>query len=276
MPHQAEDRVAPDRMSRRVELVSMREVGGEVRSVRAAERINPIMSTRRGAVRGHGIDRNTGAPLSGAEVYLSGTSYSAVAAEDGSFLIEDARPGIYDLILDHPLVAAVGENGLVADVEVVRDSVAVADVAIPLREQLVRDRCELLSPVELEEPDRTEGEPRLVGGVVLDADGEPRGGWPVRVRWSRSSVTPSGSAREEWRGTIVFTGPKGGWAVCGLPFDLYVTVEAAEESLTPEEASEGRGDWRAREGLGILRAGEARWVELRTRSRAVSSSSPAH
>ena len=74
------------------------------------------------------------------------------------------------------------KSDMVADVEVIMDSVSVAEVAIPVREQLVRDRCELLSPLELEEPDRTEGEPRLVGGVVLDAEGEPRGDCPAPGR----------------------------------------------------------------------------------------------
>lgn len=275
MPHRAETRVAPDRMSRRLELVSMREVGGEVRSVRAAERMNAIMSPRRGAVRGRGFDEATGAPLSGAEVYLSGTSYAAVAAGDGTFLIERARPGLYQLILDHPLVSNAGENGLVVEVEVVRDSVAVVELGLPSRDELVRARCSVLPLLDLEEPDRRDAAPSAVGGVVLDAEGRPRPDWPVRVRWSRSEVTASGDARESWRGTVAFTGPRGGWAVCGLPEDLYVTVEAAEETLTAEEASGGRGEWRTRAGVGILRPGSARWIELRTRSRAVNSPDPA-
>lgn len=247
--------------STRVE--SIHEVGGEVRRARRAARIEAVVDARRGAVRGVAL-QGAAAPLAGAQVFLSGTGYAATAAQDGTFLLEGVRPGVYDLVVDHPVLDSLGEAPRRVAVEVVADSLAVAEVRAPSRSAALVERCDQRPLLVLDEPDfREAGEPSVVGGVVVDGAGRPVAGWPVRVRWIRPSLEGGSLVREEWRGTVVFTDDHGGWAACGPPTDVSVTVESAREPLSREAATAGEGRWDAGERVGILRAGMTSWVTLR-------------
>lgn len=244
-------------------LIGVSEVGGEVLTARRAEAINTVFSARRGAVRGVASSAD-GAPLAGAEVFLSGTGYAATTAADGSFLLEGVLPGVYDLVLDHPAVASLGELSVGTTAEVAEDSVAFAPVQVPRRRDLLVDRCEERVLLELSEPDfRDPGAPSVLGGVVLDSDGRPVRDWPVRIRWTRIDPNVAGALQESWRATVVLSGPRGGWAVCGLPADVYITVETAETRLERAAVEAGDGDWGQRQGVGRLGGGDVVWVDAR-------------
>ncbi|HSG46277.1 MAG TPA: hypothetical protein VLA43_00555, partial [Longimicrobiales bacterium] len=227
-------------------------------------RIEAVVDARRGAVRGVALQDGGVTPLAGAEVFLSGTGYAATAAQDGTFLLESVRPGEYDLVVVHPVLDSLGEAPRRAVVEVVADSVAVAEVRAPDREASLLARCADRPLLELTEPDfREEGDASVAGGVVLDASGRPVAGWPVRVRWIRPSLEGGTLVREDWRGTVLFTDSHGGWAACGPPADVSITVESARESLSREAAAAGQGRWDTPERVGILGAGATAWVTLR-------------
>lgn len=250
--------------SSRTEVTAIHEAGGEVRRARRAARIEAVMDERRGAVRGRVAQGGAGEPLAGAEVFLSGTEYAVTAARDGSFLLEAVRPGVYDLVVSHPVLDSLGEVFPGVPVEVLADSLSVAELRLPGRSDLLRQRCDGVPLLALDEPDfRADGEPSVVGGVFLDAAGRPVPGWPVRVRWIRPSLEGGRVVREEWRGTVVFTGPRGGWAVCGLPADVHITAEPAREAMDRNAASAGRGRWGEGTPVGILGPGATAWVEFR-------------
>lgn len=246
----------------RIRLESIQEVGGQVRTARRAARVEAVFGAGTGALRGV-LRGGDGAAIPGAQVFLSGTGYAAVSAEDGSFLLERVRPGVYTLVSESS-GTALGAPPRPMEVEVLADSVGVVSVSLPGPDDVLAGRCLGQPPIPLDPPDfREDGGPAVLGGVVLDADGGILAEWPVRVRWIRPSLEAGGVVREDWRGTVVFSDAWGGWAVCGLPADVAVVVETARTRLTRADASAGGGRWDRVERVGIMGPGDLRWVEVR-------------
>lgn len=260
--YEATESASGDRWNRR--LVGIHEVGGEVRTARRAHSIDAVFSARTGAVRGEARSEGGDEPLAGAQVFLSGTSYAAITAEDGTFLLEGVTPGEYALVLDHPAVAEMGELSVGTTVDVQADSLVAVRVAIPARREILVRRCDSRDLVALTEPDyRDPGEPSVVGGVVVDEEGEAVREWPVRVRWTRFDPDVAGRIEEQWRAVVVVSGSRGAWVVCGLPADVYITVETADRRLSRDELEAGRGSWGDGQGVGRFWGGEVVWVEAR-------------
>ncbi|HEX8211875.1 MAG TPA: carboxypeptidase-like regulatory domain-containing protein [Longimicrobium sp.] len=94
-------------VSRRARLVGIREVGGEVTAVLGADGAPLRAEPRRGALAGRVADHE-GAPLPGARVFLSGTSFEAVADSAGSFRIEGVPAGEYTVSFTHPRLETLG------------------------------------------------------------------------------------------------------------------------------------------------------------------------
>ena len=265
MPFEVEVERGTADADRSLQLVRVVETGGLIREAQAVDRVQSVFRDRRGAVRG-----TVTAPggLEGGRVFLSGTGHASDLAADGSFLLPDVLPGVYQVVVVHPALTALGEASLSRPVEVVADSIAVADVSVPPPHVILQERCAAQDLLPLEEPDVRTGEPRLLGGVLRGEDGRPRPDWPVRVRWGSLRLLERGGrpvgAAEAWRATVVFTGPGGGWAVCGLPDDQGIEVDVAREPLTPSQAEAGEGRWREAERVERMAPGSVVWLTLET------------
>ena len=260
MPRMAEVRDRYDEVLR-YELDGFEEVGGRVVRARQAERVEAIFRARRGALMGRATSGIDGAPLEGGEIFLSGTNVSTTVAADGSFLLEDALPGTYVLVLEHPLLDRLGEAGWTRAVAVVQDSITSLEVVTPRRDDLLRTRCESKAALGLDEEDTREPGPlRIVGGALLDDDGAPVSDWPVRIQWRFPSAF--GGQQQFWRGAAVWTDARGAWVACGIPDDVEVRVETASRRVPREEIDRAR--WGRGRTLGRMSPGQVTWVELRS------------
>jgi hypothetical protein len=87
---------------------SLREAGGEVLSVTAPDGSTLVAPPHRASISGIVFDSARGAPLPGAEVYVSGTQYRATADAQGRFRVEDVPPGEYAIAFTHPRLDSAG------------------------------------------------------------------------------------------------------------------------------------------------------------------------
>ena len=237
-------------------LSGIMEVGAEVVSAEAREESLSFGGSR-GAVRGVVLDSVGGRGLDRAVVYLTGAGYSSTTAADGSFLIEGVLPGIYELVVEHPLRGELGASPETVEVEATPgDVVDVGRVAFPSRAEVLTARCEGHAVIELEGGFQRTGEIAVVGGILLGADGSPVANGRVRVRWSRE-VEVDGIP--EWRGIEVSTDERGAWFVCGVPDG--VDVNAAPVTGDEDEANEGT-PFR----MGRVEPGSRIWITLRSRT----------
>jgi len=94
-------------VSRRARLVGIREVGGEVTAVLGADGAPLRAEPGRGVLAGHVTD-HAGAPLPGARVFISGTSFEAVADSAGRFRMEGVPAGEYTVSFSHPRLETLG------------------------------------------------------------------------------------------------------------------------------------------------------------------------
>jgi hypothetical protein len=82
----------------RMTLGGYRESGGEVTETILPEEAR---ARRRAVVVGRVEDRETGEPIVGAVVFLSGTQYRTVTGESGRFELRDLPPGSFPLVYRH-------------------------------------------------------------------------------------------------------------------------------------------------------------------------------
>ncbi|HLL82210.1 MAG TPA: carboxypeptidase-like regulatory domain-containing protein, partial [Longimicrobium sp.] len=93
-------------VERRARLTGIREQGGEVSGVFGADGTPLERAPVRLAVTGRVAD-HTGAPLAGAQVFISGTSHEAVADSLGEFVIPGLPAGEYTVSFTHPRLEAL-------------------------------------------------------------------------------------------------------------------------------------------------------------------------
>jgi len=135
-----------------------------------------------GGITGIVFDSARAAPLSGAEVFLVGTTVSVATNDDGRFYIPDLRPGRYAVSFRHPRLDL---RGFVADgvsVEVKAGEVVEVELAVP-REMAARA---VVAPVAVS---RGGSGPAVIVGTVVDATGgRGIGGALVRVRGTNVGI----------------------------------------------------------------------------------------
>ena len=241
------------------------EVGGEVRRAEPLGGESQVFSVRLGALSGRITVGDSATGLPGAQVFLSGTAYDAVTSADGSFLLENIRPGRYDAVVDHPARRALGITAESWPVEIRANRVAALEVSLSGREDAVRRRCEAEGGVPRESWEEPNTGPATIVVGSVRADGRRVADWPVRVRWRRRSLgAGSGGAevRERWSGVVLFTGNGGEWLACDLPLDVNVEVSLAEASATRTQVEAGDVRWGRWRPVGRPQAGEILWTEL--------------
>jgi hypothetical protein len=163
------------------------------------------------------VDSLRGAPMAGVRVFLSGTSFAAVTAADGSYSIEAVPPGKYTasilaprldtLLLDPPsyeLTLSSGEEKVI-------------DFAVPSRRTLMGRLCSVPA---------TGDTLAVIFGVVRDSSGTAARGTTVRAEWNE--ILRAGTAAVRVRPIIdeTLTSDTGRFALCGLPPATLITVRA--------------------------------------------------
>ena len=200
----------------RITLGSIKEEGGEVLEVLPAG----ARRTTLGVVNGVVHDSTRGAPLAGARVFLSGTSYAAITDADGRYRIDSVRPGAYDVSLLTPRLDSLLLDAPVRHVTVSAAAETNLDFGIPSRSTIVSRLC----------PDVPSADSSAVlFGTVRDTSGRLASGVEVRAHWqSFAKAGPADAERLLARATVVETQSVAGgrYALCGIPADTRVTLRA--------------------------------------------------
>ena len=170
-----------------------------------------------GVVRGVVYDSLvTAAPLRGAEVWLVGTPFRAVADSAGRFRLDGVPAGRYRLAAFHPLLDSLGVASPLVDVGVAGGDSAGVQIALPSERALYVSRCGRL-------PGPGEG---LAIGLVLDVDDEtPVASARVAARWVDYPLVRGRFVRTP-RQAETTTAPGGQFTLCGIPNEIGLEVDA--------------------------------------------------
>lgn len=184
-------------------LAGIREEGGEVLEVLGTTGSH-LAQASRAALEGVVFDSIAEAPLAGARVFLDGTSYSATTDEAGRFRIDDLPNGTYFAAFMHPRLDSLDLAPPRAQVQLVRDSAARVELAIPSRVGLLAAGC---SPEQ-----RAPGTGVVVGFVHNSGTDLPLAGSEVVLSW------PGGQ-------TVVRTNTEGAYRFCMAPLGVALSVQ---------------------------------------------------
>jgi hypothetical protein len=200
-----------------VRVAGIREVGGEVSQILALPR-EALSQRMGGTLSGQVWDSTLSTPLSGASVYLSGTSHSALADDQGRFLLEGVSGGVFSVAFSHPRLDSLGIPHPQAEVEVLPGNVSEVTLAIPSTGTLLVSECQA---------EAQEGGAAVVAGLVSDQrSGEPVPRASVRFDWQEiTEVMPLPRALNRW--FQVETDGNGRYTACGVPLDEAIVVQAS-------------------------------------------------
>ncbi|HEX2203238.1 MAG TPA: carboxypeptidase regulatory-like domain-containing protein, partial [Longimicrobium sp.] len=124
----------------REELAGLREEGGEVVRVTARDGRDVLAGSQR-AVRGVVFDSVAAAPLAGARVFLSGTSFAAETDSGGRYEIAGVPEGEYTVSFTHPVLRELGAVPASAKVRMAGEGGAEAALAVPSLATLAAAHC---------------------------------------------------------------------------------------------------------------------------------------
>lgn len=194
----------------------VREAGAEVSAISTLDR-QQVVRAQRGFLTGLVWDSTRYGPLAGANVYLSGTSYSTETNGEGRFVLEDLPGGVFTASFTHPRLDSLGIFPLGVEVEITPGDIAEVTLGTPSLDNLLSAACR--------EQDMDEGS-AVVTGMVRDAStGEPIPEATVRLRWLEiPGGTSLSGARDAWVESV--TDGQGRYSVCGLPTETRIIVQA--------------------------------------------------
>lgn len=200
-----------------VRVTGIREAGGDVSQISALPQA-ALFQAEGGTLTGQLWDSTRSTPLSGANVYLSGTSHSALADNQGRFQLEDVSGGIFSVAFSHPRLDSLGIPPPQAEVEILPGNVSEVTLAIPSTGSLMVSKCQA--------EDREGGAAVLAGLVSEERSGEPIPRASVRFDWQEViEVIPLPRAQNRW--FQVQTDGNGRYTACGIPLDEAIVVQAS-------------------------------------------------
>ena len=232
MPVVAEKTRQPDRNSaaipgalppplQRLQLLAVREEGGEVRETMArGER-----STRTAqvvTVRGTVFDSTRMTPLPNARVFLDGTQFAARSGDDGTFAIEQVPEGTYTLSVVHARFDSLDARAPSMPVEVKSGDESTVALAVPTMATIFAKFCTR---------DEMAAGPGILRGIVRDAaTAAPVPNAEVTVSWKRLATTgPAVSVSEPYAKTR--SDSAGRYWICGLPDGVRATARATANAM---------------------------------------------
>lgn len=224
----------------RMRVVAMQEEGGEITRVYlpSGQQVDVAVRVR---LEGMVYDSTSAAPLGGASVRLTGTTYRTVADPAGRFRIDEVPPGIYGIEFTHPRLDSLPVAALPpVEVTVTADSVVPIVLAVPSLGRILAAACPAPDG-DAAHPGTLPGEPT---GVLVGMVRDPRTGLavsnaPVTLAWSRYDVGPTDErtvavARASWNGEAV-TSESGRFWTCNLPRDIPIHARATLPDGRPLE-----------------------------------------
>jgi len=210
----------PPRKPERVQLVAIREEGGEVTETMArGQRRETVLETS--TVRGAVFDSTRMLPLPNARVFLDGTQFAARSDANGRFTIPQVPSGSYTLSVTHPRFDSLQLRPPSPTVDVRPNEVAAAELTTPSAATIFARDCaaeERRSPMT------------ALRGRVSDATtGEPAIQAQVTLTWNRLVSTAVASAPVAQQQIATRTDSSGRYAFCGLPDGVRLSIRAVTE-----------------------------------------------
>jgi Carboxypeptidase regulatory-like domain len=171
-------------------------------------------------VRGVVFDSLRGRPLANAFVTIAGKRLSSATDSRGRFRFDSVSPGTYTVTAQHPVLDSIGLSGLTAKATVEGDGSEVR-LAVPSFETLWRLSCPGRAP-------RDSG--MVFGSIRSAAGGAPVPDATVELSWTDLVLGKRHDVvQRQWR-IETRTNDRGGYAVCGVPPRVGLSVRAIADS----------------------------------------------
>lgn len=165
------------------------------------------------------------AKLTGATVFVVGSSRVGNTNEAGTYLIDSVPPGTYRIHVQHELLDSLGLTMITDSIKVAAGERRVVELAVPSSETLVTLSCN---------PATRRLGPSAIIGRLLDADtNDPVQGARVSFAWSELSLA-AGLKRipKLLAGTA---NADGVFRICGVPSEVEGTLQAEKNGITTAE-----------------------------------------
>jgi hypothetical protein len=217
MPQLAQDMAIAREGRSGIYVAGFREAGGEVTRISTLDR-REIAQSERGFLSGLVWDSTRYGPLAGANVYLSGTSYSAVSNAEGRFLMEDVPEGVFTAAFTHPRLDTLGVLAGGVEVEITPGNVSEVLLGVPAMGSILLEACR--------GEERRRGSSVIFGVVRDQASGEPIPGATVRLDWQEVDLLGPGKIGGQNKWFEASTNGEGRYTVCDAPGDRLIIVQA--------------------------------------------------
>jgi hypothetical protein len=220
----------------RIRVVGLKEVGGEITQYSSLDRTVVSEAIPKGVLEGQVWDTPRQAPLEGATVFLSGTSYAAETDREGRFVIPDLPEGTFLATFTHPRLDSLGVFAQPVQVTISLDIAATVTLRIPSTGPDPGGSCNVN---ELEE-----GTWFLVGFVREAGTDTPLAGATVLMDWSTFEGEEIIRLVERRRQLQVTSDSQGRFTGCGIPVDTRLTIRAVlnEEESEPVVVTAQEGE----------------------------------
>lgn len=217
MPQLGQARVVSGQWERPgIRVVGIRETGGEIAQISSLDQ-RTVSRAETGLVSGLVWDSTRFAPLAGAQVFLSGTSYAGTTDAEGRFLIDGIPAGVFTAAFTHPRLDTLGTLSGGVDVEVIPGEVSEIHLGVSSFGGIIAEAC-------LGET-RTEAS-SVVTGLVLDqGTGQPIPQATVSFAWQ---VVSGENRRLVGRDMVldITTNGEGRFTACSIPAEELLTLQA--------------------------------------------------
>jgi hypothetical protein len=174
-------------------------------------------------VRGVAYDSVRRKPLAGAFVSVAGDTSNTTTDAQGRFQLTGIRPGVHTFAAQHAALDSLGFFGL-STRATVADGRAEVVLAVPSFATIWRATCGA-APVPKDSG--------LIYGSIHDGvRNQPLADATVSLTWIDLGVNKKNRAlqQREWR-AVTRTTADGGYAICGIPRDVVLRIQAHTDSL---------------------------------------------
>lgn len=178
-----------------------------------------------GLVFGTVFDSVHNGPLTGATVFVLGSSRIGLTNDRGLFTIDSLKPGMHRVHIAHELLDSLGITMVTDSFEVAAGERKILEMAVPSSETLVGLSCNAAT--------RRLG-PSAIIGRLLDADtDQPVAGARISFAWSELSLAAGLKRVPKVRGATA--NEEGVFRICGVPSEVEGTLQADKAGITTAE-----------------------------------------
>jgi hypothetical protein len=210
----------------RIRVVGLKEVGGEITQYSSLDRTVVSDELPKGVLEGRVWDGPRQAPLPGATVFLSGTSFAAETDSAGKFVMPGLPEGMFSASFTHPRLDSLGVFAQPAQVNISPGVATAVTLRVPTTGPDPGSGCYV---------EALEAGTWFLVGLVKEADsGEPVEGATVLVDWSTFEGHSLRGLVERRRQLQVTSDSQGRFTGCGIPLDTRLTVRAVLDERESE------------------------------------------